>query len=205
MEQAADRAGPDEVDTALDRLLLGEALAQLSEDHRAVIRRAYYQGWTTAQIAADLRHRRGHGEVPAALRGPGAAAQAAGNGGDTMTQFGLPRGGDAVDDDRYVTWDAAYVLGSLSSAERREYEAHLETCPRCRTAVAELSGIPALARQARRRGRRALDDGQSRSHRHCGRRCWIAAGQRARAPQALAVGDHRRGRRGGRRCWPSVW
>jgi RNA polymerase sigma-70 factor (ECF subfamily) len=55
MEQAADRAGPDEVETALDRMLLGEAISQLSQDHRAVIRRAYYQGWTTAQIAADLQ------------------------------------------------------------------------------------------------------------------------------------------------------
>ena len=61
-----------------------------------------------------------------------------------MTQFGVPQGGDLLDDDRYATWDAAYVLGSLSSNDRREYEAHLETCPRCRTAVAELSGIPAL-------------------------------------------------------------
>jgi RNA polymerase sigma-70 factor (ECF subfamily) len=55
MEQAADRAGPDEVETALDRMLLTEAMAQLSEDHRAVISRAYYQGATTAQIAADLQ------------------------------------------------------------------------------------------------------------------------------------------------------
>jgi RNA polymerase sigma-70 factor, ECF subfamily len=55
IEQAADHAGPDEVETALDRMLLGEALGQLSEDHRAVIRRAYYQGATTAQIAADLQ------------------------------------------------------------------------------------------------------------------------------------------------------
>ena len=44
----------------------------------------------------------------------------------------------------YATWDAAYVLGSLSSNERREYEAHLATCARCRAAVAELSGMPAL-------------------------------------------------------------
>lgn len=57
-----------------------------------------------------------------------------------MTEFGSPRS----DDDRYLTWDAAYVLGSLSSEERREYEAHLQTCARCRTAVAELGGIPAL-------------------------------------------------------------
>lgn len=55
VEQAADRAGPDEVETALDRMLLSEALAQLSEDHRAVISRAYYQGASTAQIAADLQ------------------------------------------------------------------------------------------------------------------------------------------------------
>jgi hypothetical protein len=46
--------------------------------------------------------------------------------------------------DRYATWDASYVLGALSSAERREYEAHLSTCARCRSAVAELSGIPPL-------------------------------------------------------------
>lgn len=49
-----------------------------------------------------------------------------------------------VDGDRYATWDAAYVLGSLSSEERREYEEHLQSCARCRAAVAELSGIPAL-------------------------------------------------------------
>ena len=45
---------PDEVDSALDRLLIGDAMAQLSADHRAVIRRSYYRGWSTAQIAADL-------------------------------------------------------------------------------------------------------------------------------------------------------
>ena len=47
-------------------------------------------------------------------------------------------------DDRYEMWDAAYVLGSLSSNERREYETHLSDCPPCRMAVAELSGMPAL-------------------------------------------------------------
>lgn len=49
-----------------------------------------------------------------------------------------------ADGDRYQTWDAAYVLGSLSATERREYEAHLQTCDRCRAAVADLSGMPAL-------------------------------------------------------------
>ena len=53
-ERTHDHAGPDEVVSALDRMLLSDALAQLSAEHRAVIRRSYYQGWTTAQIAADL-------------------------------------------------------------------------------------------------------------------------------------------------------
>ena len=37
-----------------DRPLIGKALAQLSDEHRAVIRRSSYEGWTTAQIADDL-------------------------------------------------------------------------------------------------------------------------------------------------------
>jgi RNA polymerase sigma-70 factor, ECF subfamily len=49
-----ETAGPDEVNTALDRLLIGDAMAQLSPEHRAVIRRSYYLGWSTAQIAEDL-------------------------------------------------------------------------------------------------------------------------------------------------------
>jgi len=61
-----------------------------------------------------------------------------------MTQTGGFQGLDVVDGDRYATWDAAYVLGALSSAERREFEAHLTTCDRCRSAVADLSGMPAL-------------------------------------------------------------
>jgi anti-sigma factor RsiW len=48
------------------------------------------------------------------------------------------------DSHEYATWDAAYVLGSLSPADRREFEAHLAGCPFCGRAVAELSGIPAL-------------------------------------------------------------
>jgi RNA polymerase sigma-70 factor (ECF subfamily) len=52
---APERASPAQVNTALVRLLIADALAQLSAEHRAVVRRAYYLGWTTAQIAADLR------------------------------------------------------------------------------------------------------------------------------------------------------
>lgn len=46
--------------------------------------------------------------------------------------------------DMYETWDASYVLGALSSTERREYETHLNGCERCRSSVADLSGVPAL-------------------------------------------------------------
>ena len=51
------------------------------------------------------------------------------------------------DNHRYAMWDAAYVLGSLSSADRREFEAHMADCPSCREAVAQLSGMPALLSQ----------------------------------------------------------
>lgn len=46
--------------------------------------------------------------------------------------------------DRYAIWDAAYVLGSLSAADHREFETHLTHCPACRQAIDELAGIPAL-------------------------------------------------------------
>src|SRR3984885_1011927 len=60
--------------------------------------------------------------------------------------FGHPGDSDvpAGDSHDYATWDAAYVLGSLSPTDRREYEAHLSVCPFCNQAVSELSGMPAL-------------------------------------------------------------
>jgi anti-sigma factor RsiW len=51
------------------------------------------------------------------------------------------------DSHRYAMWDAAYVLGSLSAVDRREFEAHMANCPACREAVGELSGVPALLSQ----------------------------------------------------------
>jgi anti-sigma factor RsiW len=49
--------------------------------------------------------------------------------------------------DEYEMWDAAYVLGSLSSTQRREFEAHKAECPLCRSAVGELTGVRALLLQ----------------------------------------------------------
>ncbi len=46
--------------------------------------------------------------------------------------------------DAYTEWDAAYVLGSLSAAERREFEQHLADCASCAQSVAEIAGLPGL-------------------------------------------------------------
>ena len=58
-----------------------------------------------------------------------------------------PYGADLSGHGEYAMWDAAYVLGSLSSVERREFEAHTADCPLCRSAVGELIGIPVLLSQ----------------------------------------------------------
>jgi|SRR5271166_344836 len=63
--------------------------------------------------------------------------------------------------DDYALWDAAYVLGSLSNNDRREFEAHLGTCRSCRESVSELSGMPALLAQLTRDDVAAIDEGGS--------------------------------------------
>jgi anti-sigma factor RsiW len=70
----------------------------------------------------------------------------------------MPHGGDLTGHDEYAMWDAAYVLGSLSCAERREFEAHLADCPLCRNGVGELNGMPALLSQLGRDECSAIDD-----------------------------------------------
>lgn len=45
---------PDRTDEVLDRWLIADALAALSSDHREVLVAAYYEGRTTADIAARL-------------------------------------------------------------------------------------------------------------------------------------------------------
>jgi anti-sigma factor RsiW len=78
-----------------------------------------------------------------------------------------PPGDDEVrnltmgDNDRYAMWDAAYVLGSLSASDRREFEAHMANCPECREAVAELSGVPALLSQLDRDDVAAINESEA--------------------------------------------
>lgn len=66
----------------------------------------------------------------------------------------MPDGGEPAGCEihEYALWDAVYVLGTLSAADRREFEAHMSGCASCRAAVGELSGMPALLSQ--------LDDDQ---------------------------------------------
>jgi RNA polymerase sigma-70 factor (ECF subfamily) len=49
-----ERASPDTVDAALDRMLIADAFSQLSAEHGVVIWRSYYLRQTVAQIADDL-------------------------------------------------------------------------------------------------------------------------------------------------------
>lgn len=46
--------------------------------------------------------------------------------------------------DPYRDWGAAYVLGSLSPGERREFEQHLAGCPECSGDVASFAGVPGI-------------------------------------------------------------
>jgi hypothetical protein len=48
------------------------------------------------------------------------------------------------DIDPFTQNDAAYVMGALTDAERRAFEAHLVDCPICARSVAELSGMTVL-------------------------------------------------------------
>lgn len=46
--------------------------------------------------------------------------------------------------DEFETYDAAYLLGALTPADRSAYEAHLAGCHSCRRAVNQLAGLPGL-------------------------------------------------------------
>jgi hypothetical protein len=49
-----------------------------------------------------------------------------------------------MSNDEFALYDAAYVLGALSPAERREFETHLLVCADCAGSVARLAGLPGL-------------------------------------------------------------
>ncbi|MBO1741160.1 anti-sigma factor [Leifsonia sp. TF02-11] len=65
--------------------------------------------------------------------------------------------------DEFATWDAAYVLGSLSPGERKQFEEHLHACDSCSAAVAELAGMPGLLSRVPREQAFALLDEEAPS------------------------------------------
>lgn len=58
-----------------------------------------------------------------------------------MTADSAARG---ADHDAFADWDAAYVLGALSTVDRLAFEGHLGECEQCAVAVAEFAGVPGL-------------------------------------------------------------
>lgn len=98
----------------------------------------------------------------------------------------------------YEMWDGSYILGSLSPAERREFEAHLDGCETCSRAVRDLAGLPGLLGRI---GPDVLDEPQpepvpetllprlSRAvRRRQQRRTWLTAGIAAAAAVAVTTG-----------------
>lgn len=67
-----------------------------------------------------------------------------------------------VDHPRFADWDAAYVVGALSTADRRLFEEHLDDCPQCRAALADLAPtLGLLARVSPDRAEALLDAGSA--------------------------------------------
>jgi len=98
----------------------------------------------------------------------------------------------------YEMWDGAYVLGSLSPVERREFEAHLDGCETCSRAVRDLAGLPGLLGRI---GPEVFDEPAPEPvpetllprlnravRRHQQRRTWLTAGIAAAAAVAVTAG-----------------
>jgi anti-sigma factor RsiW len=98
----------------------------------------------------------------------------------------------------YELWDGSYVLGSLSPADRREFEAHLDGCEQCSVAVRDLAGLPGLLSRI---GPEVFDEAApepvpetllprlSRAvRRQQQRRTWLTAGIAAAAAVAITAG-----------------
>ncbi|MFJ6533739.1 zf-HC2 domain-containing protein [Microbacterium sp. NPDC091662] len=92
---------------------------------------------------------------------------------------------------RYADWDAAYVLGGLSAADRAEYEAHVSQCAECRAAIAEITPIPGLlSRVAPERAESLLrvPDAEAPAPEHRARVLSLAAERARRRRRAWIVG-----------------
>jgi hypothetical protein len=98
----------------------------------------------------------------------------------------------------YAESDAAYVLGALSPAERREFEGHLRDCPECAQSVRLLAGMPGLLGRVdvevlepppdQPLPTRLLPNLVSTVRRSRMRRTWVTAGLAAAAAVLATVG-----------------
>jgi hypothetical protein len=98
----------------------------------------------------------------------------------------------------YTTWDGAYVLGSLSPADRLEFENHLTGCLDCSRAVRDFAGLPGLLG---RLDAEVFDEREPEPvpdtllprlvdamHRGQRRRTWLTAGLAAAAAVVVTMG-----------------
>ena len=98
----------------------------------------------------------------------------------------------------YTTWDGAYVLGSLSTSDRREFEGHLAGCDACSRSVRDLAGLPGLLGRLEPE---VFDEGDPEPvpdtllprlvdamHRGQRRRTWLTAGLAAAAAVVVTMG-----------------
>lgn len=86
--------------------------------------------------------------------------------------------------DRVERWDAAYVMGALSPADRSLFEEHLAACTRCRDAVADLAPTAGLLSRLAPERARALDASPGPADTV---RARVAAGARRRRRRAWAL------------------
>ena len=101
IEQVADRAGPDEVDSALGPIAAEHGAEPAVRGTPRGDPPVVLPGLDDRADRRRSADRGGHGEIAAALRGSGVAAHSAGNGGDAMTQSGnSARWRSASDGDR---------------------------------------------------------------------------------------------------------
>jgi len=85
-------------------------------------------------------------------------------------------------------WDAAYVLGALSTADRRVYEEHLDDCPQCRDALADLAPtLGLLARLSPDRAEALLDPADQPGPGPGARARLVSVGARASRRRRLVV------------------
>ena len=136
MEEPPEENAGDATSVVLDRWLIAEALSSLSPEHRAVI------------SAALLRRQVGRRHIgPAANLQRGPLSRGCTTDFERSDWHYRRKECDSAMNappDKFAQWDAAYVLGALSPAERREFEEHLASCPACQAAVSELVAIPGL-------------------------------------------------------------